>query len=1677
LGGGYSSALLRDVSLTLGWTGVLGETRGGTGYSTYIAGDILYGDSTGGLTKLSGNTTHNPHGVLVETIAGVPSWTRELNLSWLTLSNDGYVPIDMYVSSSKLIISNTDPDNPFTIATGNKGIALQQTNDQYGTTILKIMNRDGVNGAMFEQLGTVNLIDFVFKAWFNQSNIRYEGRDEFCFNAAPEFQIGNPAQDQPTVFISDGICSVKSEFRIHSSTSSTLTTKKYVAFDVAAAAGNYKLTYPAATGSANQFLYTNGSGVLAWTGLSASDSKSNLTYSNFVYSFTATPSFTSLSLSTALSETSGGTGQSTYTLGDLLYSSASNTLSKLSGNTTTTKKFLRQTGDGSVSAAPAWDTILAADIPSSALTKVDDTNVTLILGGSPSTALLAATSLTLGWTGTLAETRGGTGLSSYTLGDILYSSASNTLSKLSGNTTTTRKFLRQTGDGSISAAPSWDTILVSDIPSSALTKVDDTNITLTLGGSPSIALLAATSLTLGWTGTLAETRGGTGNNSYALGDLLYSSDSNTLSKLSGNTTATRKFLRQTGDGSVSAAPSWDTILAADIPSSALTKIDDTNVTLTLGGSPTTALLAATSLTLGWTGTLAETRGGTGQSTYTLGDLLYSSASNTLSKLSGNTTTTRKYLRQTGDGSVSAAPSWDTILAADIPSSALTKVDDTNITLTLGGSPSIALLAATSLTLGWTGTLAETRGGTGQSSYTLGDLLYSSASNTLSKLSGNTTTTRKFLRQTGNGSVSAAPSWDTILAADIPSSALTKVDDTNVTLTLGGSPTTALLAATSLTLGWTGTLAETRGGTGQSTYTLGDLIYSSASNTLSKLSGNTTTTKKFLTQTGNSSISAAPSWNTIVGTDLTAITISGSCSYLSYSNGTFTSNYNFNQNLTTSSSPSFTSLTLTQNGQCMYLNGSSSSFIMFNQKYGAPTYVSRSVGTKIVLSAEVYTAEVDFAIGMESGAMWFSVNDSSSSFKWYAGTTNIMSLSGAGVLSGATWQGVAVGATYGGTGQSSYTLGDMLYSSASNTLSRLSGNTTTTRKFLRQTGDGSVSAAPAWDTILAADIPSSALTKVDDTNVTLTLGGTPSSSLLAAVSLTLGWTGTLAETRGGTGQSTYTLGDLLYSSASNTLSKLSGNTTTTKKFLRQTGDGSISAAPSWDTIVGTDLTAITISGSCSYLSYSNGTFTSNYNFNQNLTTSSTPSFSTLTLSGSAPNLTLNNGTSNWINFSSNGYAAPTITTTRSTGTKLVLYDSFSDGVSADYAIGIEAATLWFGVPTSSQTFKWYAGATNIQSLNGSGAFTKNIKVSNSDTWTYLERTSAGDSRLSIYDTTNGGMLIYGNGATYNIARASTTGELHATTQDLSLTMTGSSLTVTGAGYTMIESKTSATYNTYVKWTTQNYAYSMYCDGTYDALAFYRETGGILMAYFSAGALFALNVALYLYSGSIEMLHNISNLINFKTVGVANPSFTSRSVGTKIVLYDSLSGSAVDYAIGMGSSTLWNSVETTSGYFKWYGGTTLAATLTGGGLLTLVSGLVLPNADGGTAATMDHYEEYTATVDVTSNGGSGAFTGTQSFAIKLNRVGNIVTFTANELSVAASGTYTIYGTSSGTIPSRLRPAYTIQIPIRVRDNSAGKLGMVLIQTDGAVVVYFGIDGTTSNTNSGNCGHYVFSVSYCI
>jgi hypothetical protein len=89
-----------------------------------------------------------------------------------------------------------------------------------------------------------------------------------------------------------------------------------------------------------------------------------------------------------------------------------------------------------------------------------------------------------------------------------------------------------------------------------------------------------------------------------------------------------------------------------------------------------------------------------------------------------------------------------------------------------------------------------------------------------------------------------------------------------------------------------------------------------------------------------------------------------------------------------------------------------------------------------------------------------------------------------------------------------------------------------------------------------------------------------------------------------------------------------------------------------------------------------------------------------------------------------------------------------------------------------------------------------------------------------------------------------------------------------------------------------------------------------------------------AGQIFLDGSNGNRIDWNTEGVSTPSFTTRSVGTKLTLYPTLSGSAVDYAIGINSGVLWNSIPANDGgqYFKWYGGQTEVASLSGTGIFT-------------------------------------------------------------------------------------------------------------------------------------------------
>lgn len=80
---------------------------------------------------------------------------------------------------------------------------------------------------------------------------------------------------------------------------------------------------------------------------------------------------------------------------------------------------------------------------------------------------------------------------------------------------------------------------------------------------------------------------------------------------------------------------------------------------------------------------------------------------------------------------------------------------------------------------------------------------------------------------------------------------------------------------------------------------------------------------------------------------------------------------------------------------------------------------------------------------------------------YVGQSSITTL---GTISTGVWNGTTIGPTFGGTGLTSYAQGDLIYGSASNTLSVLTKNTSATR-YLSNTG---TSNNPAWSQVNLAN---------------------------------------------------------------------------------------------------------------------------------------------------------------------------------------------------------------------------------------------------------------------------------------------------------------------------------------------------------------------------------------------------------------------------------------------------------------------------------------------------------------------------------------------------------------------------------------------------------------------------------
>ena len=273
--------------------------------------------------------------------------------------------------------------------------------------------------------------------------------------------------------------------------------------------------------------------------------------------------------------------------------------------------------------------------------------------GTPASANLAnctfptlnqnTTGTAAGLSATLAVASGGTGATTLTANGIVYGNGTSIIGVTSAGTT--GQILVATTSG----APSWGAV-----PTTAAV----TSITFgTTGLTPSSATTGVVTVA----GTLIAGNGGTGQSSYAVGDILYASTTSALSKLVGVATGNVII-----SGGVTTAPSYGKV----------------------------------GLTTHVSGTLPVANGGTNLTSYAVGDILYASATGTLSSLvdvaTGNVIIS---------GGVTTAPSYGKVgLTTHVSGTLPVANGGTGVTtstgtgaVVLGTNPTIAI-AGSALTL-------------------------------------------------------------------------------------------------------------------------------------------------------------------------------------------------------------------------------------------------------------------------------------------------------------------------------------------------------------------------------------------------------------------------------------------------------------------------------------------------------------------------------------------------------------------------------------------------------------------------------------------------------------------------------------------------------------------------------------------------------------------------------------------------------------------------------------------------------------------------------------------------------------------------------------------------------------------------------------------------------------------
>ena len=229
-------------------------------------------------------------------------------------------------------------------------------------------------------------------------------------------------------------------------------TSGYITHAAAATTTSYTVTWPSAQGGASTVLTNDGSGNLSWGSAGGSGTVTSVALSvpgTSIFGVTGSPVTTTGTLGLTTTGTSGG----------IPYFSSTSALSS-SGELTASQLVL----GGGAGAAP---TSLAAGTQYQVLTMGATTPGYGAVNLAQSAAVTGALGLTNGGTGQTTATAAFDALSPMTtLGDTIYGGASGTRTRLAGNTTTTKKYLAQTGDGANSAAPTWSQPAFSELSGS-----------------------------------------------------------------------------------------------------------------------------------------------------------------------------------------------------------------------------------------------------------------------------------------------------------------------------------------------------------------------------------------------------------------------------------------------------------------------------------------------------------------------------------------------------------------------------------------------------------------------------------------------------------------------------------------------------------------------------------------------------------------------------------------------------------------------------------------------------------------------------------------------------------------------------------------------------------------------------------------------------------------------------------------------------------------------------------------------------------------------------------------------------------------------------------------------------------------------------------------------------------